>query len=84
MASTYRLEVVEAARWVDAPVNRGLTDSALSTALAAENWDPSVKALVVFPRVLQTMGNQVQWTEDLGNAFLAQQGDVMAAVQRLR
>jgi hypothetical protein len=50
--------------------------------LQAQNWDPSVKALVAFPRVLQMMSDQLQWTEQLGNAYLAQQADVMAAVQR--
>jgi hypothetical protein len=84
MASTYPLEVVEAARWVGVPANRRLADTALTTALGAENWDPSIKALVPFPRVLATMSNQLQWTGDLGNAFLAQQADVMAAVQSLR
>jgi hypothetical protein len=84
MASTYPLEVVEAARWVAAPANRGLTSDALANALQAQNWDPSVKALVPFPRVLENMNNQLQWTEELGNAFLAQQADIMAMVQTLR
>ena len=83
-ASTYPLEVVEAARWVSAPANRTLTGDALTNALQAQNWDPSVKALVPFPQVLQNLSDQLQWTEDLGNAFLAQQADVMAAVQALR
>jgi hypothetical protein len=84
MASTYRLEVVEAARWVSAPQNQTIKGEALTNALQAQNWDPSVKALVPFPWVLENMSNQLQWTEELGNAFLAQQADVMAAVQRLR
>ena len=84
MAATYPLEVVEAARWVSAPANRTLTGGALSNALQAQNWDPSIKALVPFPRVLANMSNQLQWTQDLSNAFLAQQADVMAAVQALR
>jgi hypothetical protein len=84
MASTYPLELVEAARWVDVPTNRALTGDALAEALAAQNWDPSVKALVAFPDVLENMSNRLQWTEALGNAFLAQQADVMGAVQRLR
>jgi Protein of unknown function (DUF3300) len=84
MASSYPLEVVEAARWVRVPANRALTGDALTNALQAQNWDPSVKALVPFPRVLQNMSDQLQWTQDLGNAFLAQQADVMAAVQALR
>ena len=84
MASTYPLEVVEAARWVSVPANRALKADALTNALQAQNWDPSVKALVPFPQVLENMSNQLQWTQDLGNAFLAQQADVMTAVQTLR
>jgi hypothetical protein len=84
MASTYPLDVVEAARWIAVPENRALTGDALAGALAAQNWDPSVKALVAIPEVLENMSNRLRWTEDLGNAFLAQQADVMGAVQRLR
>jgi hypothetical protein len=84
MASTYPLEVVEAAHWVQEPANKSLTGDALTASLKNQNWDPSVMALVPFPRVLAVMTNQVQWMEQLGNAFLAQQSDVMAAVQRLR
>jgi hypothetical protein len=84
MASTYPLEIVEAARWVRVPANKALSGDALADALKAQNWDPSVMALVPFPQVLAQMADQLQWTEQLGNAFLAQQGDVMEAVQRLR
>jgi hypothetical protein len=84
MASTYPLEVVEAARWVALPANQELKGEALANALNAQNWDPSVKALVPFPRVLEIMNTRIEWTEQLGNAFVAQQGDVMDAVQRLR
>ena len=84
MASTYPAEVVEAARWVSAPANRGLTGEVMTTALQAQSWDPSIKALVPFPRVLENMSNQLEWTQALGNAVLAQQADVMAAVQVLR
>ncbi len=84
MASTYPLEVVEAARWVAAPATRALSGDALESAIAAQNWDPSVRALAAFPPVLETMSNELRWTEALGNAFLIQQGDVMAAVQSLR
>ena len=84
MASTYPLEVVEAARWVNVDGNRALKGDALTAALQVQSWDPSVKALVPFPRILQIMSDQLQWTEALGNAFLAQQADVMAAVQSLR
>ena len=76
--------MVEAARWVNAPANQALQGDALTNALQAQNWDPSVKALAPFPRVLENMSNQLQWTEELGNAFLAQQADLIAAVQSLR
>uniref|UniRef100_UPI0025910678 DUF3300 domain-containing protein n=1 Tax=Arthrobacter sp. TaxID=1667 RepID=UPI0025910678 len=84
MASTYPIEVVEAARWIAIPANRDLKGDALFKALKAQHWDPSVMALVPFPRVLKAMSTDIRWTERLGNAFLAQQADVMASVQRLR
>ena len=84
MASTYPLEVVEAARWVAAPANAALKGDALTAALKGQNWDPSVKALVPFPALLQTLNQRLEWTKELGSAFLAQQADVMAAVQNLR
>jgi hypothetical protein len=82
MASTYPLEVVEAARWVKAnPKQEG---SALTKALEAKKWDASVKSLVQFPQVLEMMDQKLDWMQKLGNAFLAQQKEVMAAVQKLR
>lgn len=83
-ASTYPVEVVEAQRWTTEPENAALKSDALSAALADLDWDPSVKSLVPFPRVLQMMDNHLEWTQRLGEAFLAQQADVMDAVQRLR
>src|SRR4029077_6140188 len=59
-------------------------DKALADAVARQPWDPSVQALVAFPDVVQRMAGNIQWTTDLGNAFLAQQSDVMDAVQRMR
>jgi hypothetical protein len=84
MAATYPLEVVEAARWVEVPGNAALHGDALAAALEAEDWDPSVKSLVPFPQILQLMNARLDWLQKLGDAFLAQQSDVMAAVQRLR
>ena len=84
MASTYPLEIIEAARWVSVPANRALKGDALMNALKAQKWDPSVMTLVPFPRLLQTMSSKIKWTEQLGDVFLAQQADVMASVQRLR
>jgi hypothetical protein len=84
MASTYPLEIVEAARWVSIPSNRSLRGEALTRALQDKNWDPSVKALIPFPDVLRNLCDRLEWTEKLGNAFLVQQADVMDSVQRLR
>jgi Protein of unknown function (DUF3300) len=84
MASTYPLEVVEASRWLQDPNHAALRGPALAQALDQLDWDPSVKSLVAFPSVLQMMDNQLEWTKSLGDAFLAQQADVMDSVQRLR
>ncbi|MBR0932203.1 DUF3300 domain-containing protein [Bradyrhizobium jicamae] len=82
MASTYPLEVVRAERWMNQ--NKGLKGDALKTAAEKQGWDASVKALVATPSVLQMMNEHLDWTQKLGEAFLAQQQDVMDAVQRLR
>jgi hypothetical protein len=83
-AATYPLEVVQAHRWIGQPQNASLTNGALTEAVAAQNWDPSVQELIPFPPVLQLMDDHLDWTEQLGEAFLAQPDDVMSAVQRLR
>ena len=84
MASTFPLEVVAAARWVEDPAHKSLSGDALVKALEAESWDPSVKSLVPFPVVLATMNSNLTWLQQLGYAFATQQADVFAAVQRLR
>ena len=84
MASTYPLEVVEAARWVKDPANAKLKGDALDAALAKQDWDDSVKALTPFPEVLENMDKHLDQTQKLGDAILEQQKDVMDAVQRLR
>ncbi|MES1203878.1 MAG: DUF3300 domain-containing protein, partial [Pseudomonadota bacterium] len=71
MASTYPLEVVEAARWSKA--NASLKDKALEDALQKQTWDASVKSLTAFPQVLQSMNEKLDVTQKLGDAFLAQQ-----------
>ena len=81
-ASTYPLEVVEAQQWLQQNANLHGTD--LMNAVKQQNWDPSVQALVAFPNVVSLLNRDVRWTTDLGNAFLAQQKDVMDAVQRMR
>jgi hypothetical protein len=82
MASTYPLEVVQADRWAKA--NKSLKGDALTSALAKQGWDASVKQLVSTPTVLDQMNQQLDWTQKLGDAVLAQQADVMDAIQRLR
>lgn len=82
MASTYPLEVAEAYNWQKS--NSRLSGSALNQALQQQNWDASVKSLVSFPPVLGMMGSQLSWTQELGNTVLAQQSDVMSAIQTLR
>jgi hypothetical protein len=82
IASTYPLEVVEAYRWAKA--NRNLTGDALKAALGQQGWDDSVKALAATPDVLAMMSDKLDWTQNLGNGVLAQQPDVMDAIQRLR
>jgi hypothetical protein len=82
MAATYPLEVVQADRWVRQ--NRNLPPEALNDALDRQRWEPSVKALVPFPDVLSMMSERLEWTQMVGDAFLAQEADVMATVQELR
>ncbi|HIL80647.1 MAG TPA: DUF3300 domain-containing protein, partial [Myxococcales bacterium] len=75
MASTYPLEIVEAARWVKA--NPDLKSDALEDAMQKQSWDPSVKSLTAFPQVLAMMNDKLTWTNQLGDAFLADQKSVM-------
>lgn len=82
MASTYPLEVVQAQRFVEA--RPGLQGDGLARAVAPMPWDPSVKALVQFPSVLAMLNDRLDWTQQLGQAFLAQQPSVMDTVQNLR
>ena len=81
-ASTYPLEIVQAARLVQQ--NKELKGEKLMAAAKDKDWEPSVKAMLEFPDVLLMMNEKLEWTEKLGNAFLSQQKDVMASVQRLR
>jgi hypothetical protein len=82
VACTYPLELVEASQWLQR--NPGLTGTALTSAAAQQNWDSSIQALVVFPDLMKRLTEDITWTTSLGNAFLAQQADVMDAVQRMR
>src|SRR5215470_9173257 len=82
MASTYPLQIVEAARWIDQ--NKGLKGDALENALTKQQWDESVKSLTAFPEVLDRMNKDISWTQKLGDAFLGQQKQVMDTIQSLR
>jgi len=81
-ASTYPLELIQLQQWL--AKNSGLKDKALVDAVQKQPWDPSVQAMAALPDVVKRLADDIQWTTDLGNAFLAQQSDVMDAVQRMR
>jgi hypothetical protein len=81
-AATYPIEIAEAYQWVqDHPKWK---PSKLMSEAKKQSWDPSVQGLVAFPQVLARLSQDMAWTTPLGNAFLAQQSDVMQAVQRMR
>jgi hypothetical protein len=81
-ASTYPLEIIELQQFLTK--NPDLKDQALVDAVMKQDWDPTVQALAALPDVVKRLSDDIQWTTDLGNAFLAQQSDVMDAVQRMR
>jgi uncharacterized protein DUF3300 len=81
-ASTYPLEIVQLQQWL--AKNKTLKDKALTDAVMKQNWDPSVQGLASLPDLVNRLATDINWTTELGNAFLAQQGDVMDAVQRMR
>jgi Protein of unknown function (DUF3300) len=82
VASTYPLELVQLQQWLSK--NQNLKDKALVDAVSKQPWDPSIQAMAALPEVVKRLTDDIQWTTDLGNAFLAQQSDVMDAVQRMR
>jgi hypothetical protein len=82
MASTYPLEIIQAQQWL--AKNPKLKGDELEKAVKAQPWDPSVQATATMPDLIKRLGEDITWTTNLGNAFLAQQADVMDAVQRLR
>ncbi|MCI0447922.1 DUF3300 domain-containing protein [bacterium] len=81
-ASTYPLEIIQLYQWMQR--HPDLKDQALADAVMKEDWDPSIQAMAGLPDVVKRLAEDIQWTTDLGNAFLAQQSDVMDAVQRMR
>jgi hypothetical protein len=82
VASTYPLEIVQLQQWL--AKNPGLKDKALADAVAKQPWDPSIQSMAALPDAVKRLGDDIKWTDELGNAFLAQQSDVMDAVQRMR
>ena len=82
VASTYPLEIIQLQQWLEK--NKNLKDKALASAVQKQNWDPSIQAMAAFPDVVKRLADDIQWTTDLGNAFLAQESDVMDAVQSMR
>src|SRR6476660_3620199 len=82
VASTYPLEIIQLQQWLEK--NKNLKDKALADAVKKQEWDPSIQAMAALPEVVKQMAENIKWTTDLGNVVLAQQGDVMDAVQRMR
>lgn len=82
MAATYPADVADAAKWSKANPNQ--KGDAAVKAVQNQPWDPSVQSLVAFPQVIQMMGDQPDWVQNLGDAFLASSKDVLDAAQRLR
>jgi Protein of unknown function (DUF3300)/Chaperone of endosialidase len=82
IASVYPLDIVQAERWLQA--NTSLKGDQLKAAVNKQPWDDSVKSLVATPSVLEMMSTKLDWTQKLGDAVVAQQADVMDAIQRLR
>jgi hypothetical protein len=81
-ASTYPLELVQLQQWLEK--NKTLKDKALADAVQKQPWDPSVQAMAALPDVVKRLVDDIQWTAELGNAFLAQESDTLDAVQRMR
>jgi hypothetical protein len=82
VASTYPLEIIQLQQWLEK--NKNLKDKALADAVKKQDWDPSIQAMALLPDVVKQLAENIKWTTDLGNAFLAQQNDVLDAVQRMR
>ncbi len=82
VASTYPLEVIQLQQWMEK--HKDLKGKALTDAVEKQDWDASIQAMAAFPDLVKQLSENIKWTTDLGNAFLAQQNDVMDAVQRMR
>src|SRR6516162_8824199 len=84
VASTYPLEIIQLQQWLDKNQQLAGNQQALADAVKKQPWDPSIQAMAALPDVVKRLADDIQWTTDLGNAFLGQQSDVMDAVQRMR
>src|SRR5215472_16946840 len=84
VASTYPLEIIQLQQWLDKNQQLAGNQQALADAVKKQPWDASIQAMAALPDVVKRLADDIQWTTDLGNAFLAQQSDVMDAVQRMR
>jgi Protein of unknown function (DUF3300) len=82
VASTYPLEIIQLQQWL--AQHKDLKGDALVAAVEKEDWDPSIQGMAALPEAVKQLAENIKWTTDLGNAFLAQQSDVMDAVQRMR
>src|SRR6476646_8623259 len=84
VASTYPLEIIQLQQWLEKHPELGKDQKKLTEAVKKQQWDPSVQAMAPLPDVVKRLSDDIQWTTDLGNAFLAQQQDVMDSIQRMR
>ena len=84
VASTYPLEIIQLHQWLQRNAGLVKDQKRLADAVKGQPWDPSVQAMAAMPDLVKRLADDIQWTTDLGNAFLAQQSDVMDAVQRMR
>src|SRR5947207_11227676 len=84
VASTYPLEIIQLHQWLQRNAGLVSDQKRLSDAVKKQPWDPSVQAMAAMPDLVKRLADDIQWTTDIGNAFLAQQSDVMDAVQRMR
>src|SRR5213075_1497344 len=84
VASTYPLEIIQLQQWLDKHQDLSKDQKKLADAVKKQPWDPSIQAMAAVPDVVKRLADDIQWTTDLGNTFLAQQKDVMDAIQRMR
>src|SRR6185503_2141675 len=84
VASTYPLEIIQLQQWLEKNQNLLKDQTKLAEAVKKQPWDPSIQAMAALPDVVKRLSDDIQWTTDLGNAFLAQQSDVMDSIQRMR